>query len=129
MNKIQALEHEFTTFNHLNSSINLLSVSNVLNVTEHLNSEIQETNYKLAAIENDANARKNDFIALFNKADLTERKMETISQKLEEKLNDWNKRGEKHFSLFFLICILCWMLMLLNTVNVTYCTRPEERFV
>lgn len=96
-NKIKILEHEIAASNHMQSSINLQSLSNVLNTTKHLEPWIQETNYKLAAIENDADARKNDFIALFNKADLTENKMENMSQDLEQKWNDLNNRGKCHF--------------------------------
>jgi hypothetical protein len=36
------------------------------------------TNNKLSSVENDVNARKQDFIALFNKADSTEHELEHV---------------------------------------------------
>lgn len=57
-NTIKILEHEIAASNHMQSTINLQSLSNVLNTTNHLEAWTQETNYKLAAIGNDADARK-----------------------------------------------------------------------
>ena len=46
------------------------------NETHRLELELQITKNKLSSVENDVNARKQDFIALFNKANSTKHELE-----------------------------------------------------
>jgi UDP-N-acetylenolpyruvoylglucosamine reductase len=57
------------------------------NETNHLSKALQITNNKVNAITNDANARKQDFIALFQKVQSTEQRLENSTKSLEASQN------------------------------------------
>jgi hypothetical protein len=57
------------------------------NETSHLSKALQITNNKLNAITNDANARKHDFIALFQMVQSTEQRLENSTKSLEASQN------------------------------------------
>jgi hypothetical protein len=60
---------------------------NFRNETSHLVKALQITNNKVNAITNDANARKQDFIALFQKFKSTEQRLENSTRLLEASQN------------------------------------------
>ena len=60
---------------------------NFRNETSHLAKALQITNNKVNAITNDANARKQDFIALFQKVQSTEQRLENSTRSLEASQN------------------------------------------
>ncbi|CAG2226812.1 unnamed protein product [Mytilus edulis] len=55
------------------------NIDKLRNETNELQQDIQATNYKLSSVVNDVNARKQDFLALYNKADKTEKEMTNVS--------------------------------------------------
>ena len=55
--------------------------------TSHLTKALQITNNKVNAVTNDANARKQDFIALFQKVQSTEQRLENSTKSLEASQN------------------------------------------
>ena len=57
------------------------------NETSHLERALQITNNKLNAIANDANARKQDLMALFQKVQSTEQRLENSTRSLEARQN------------------------------------------
>ena len=57
------------------------------NETSHLTKALEITNNKVNAITNDANARKQDFIALFQKVQSTEQRLENSTKSLETSQN------------------------------------------
>ena len=57
------------------------------NETSHLERAFQITNNKLNAIANDANARKQDLMALFQKVQSTEQRLENSTRSLEARQN------------------------------------------
>ena len=69
------LERNFTT-EHTKCYLNFR------NETSHLAKALQITNNKVNAIINDANARKQDFIALFQKVQSTEQRLENSTKSL-----------------------------------------------
>jgi hypothetical protein len=60
---------------------------NFRNETSQLEKALQITNNKLNAVTNDANARKQDFIALFQKVQSTEQRLENSTKSLETSQN------------------------------------------
>ena len=74
------LERNFTT-EHTKCYLNFR------NETSHLAKALQITNNKVNAITNDANARKQDFIALFQKVQSTEQRLENSTRSLEASQN------------------------------------------
>ena len=60
---------------------------NFRNETSHLVKALQITNNKVNAITNDVNARKQDFIALFQKVQGTEQRLENSTRSLEASQN------------------------------------------
>jgi hypothetical protein len=74
------LERNFTT-GHTKCYLNFR------NETNHLSKALQITNNKVNAITNDANARKQDFIALFQKVQSTEQRLENSTKSLEASQN------------------------------------------
>jgi hypothetical protein len=74
------LERNFTT-EHTKCYLNFR------NETSHLAKALQITNNKVNAITNDANARKQDFIALFQKVQSTEQRLEHRTKSLETSQN------------------------------------------
>ena len=63
------------------------SYINFRNETSHLAKALQITNNKVNAIINDANARKQDFIELFQKVQSTEQRLENSTKSLETSQN------------------------------------------
>jgi hypothetical protein len=60
---------------------------NFRNETSHVSKALQITNNKLNAVTNDAIARKQDFIALFQKVQSTEQRVENSTRSLEASQN------------------------------------------
>lgn len=90
------LGNELSSLKHLKTVSDLQRVNDILNETKHLENEIQKTNGKVNILENNLEARKNDVLALFNKADLTERK-------LAKRLNELDNRGKLTYIYYQLI--------------------------
>ncbi|VDI45166.1 Hypothetical predicted protein [Mytilus galloprovincialis] len=85
VNKSKELEHDIESLKNLKAINNLHALFDVRNQTRHIENELQKTNSKLDATVSDAEARKQDFLALYQKADLTE-------QQLEERWMQLSKR-------------------------------------
>lgn len=80
----RVLEGEIETIKHLKIMADLQAIVNIsikANNTEH---ELKTTKTKLDSVVNDVNARKQDFIALFNKADLTEHNIDLTLKSMEK---------------------------------------------
>lgn len=60
----------------------LNSVPTLSNHTKHLEKVIQDNNYKLASMKNEINARSQDFLALLDMIQKTDRKMENTTLRL-----------------------------------------------
>ena len=59
----------------------------IRNQTNHLEKALQITNNKVSALTNDANARKQDFIALLQRIQSTEQRLENSTRSLEASQN------------------------------------------
>ena len=70
------LQQKLASLERLKGDANLGMIIDARNETNRLELELQMTNNKLSVVENDVSARKQDFIALFNKADSTEHELE-----------------------------------------------------
>jgi hypothetical protein len=70
------LQQKLAALESLKGVANLGMIIDARNETNRLELELQMTNNKLSVVENDVSARKQDFIALFNKADSTEHELE-----------------------------------------------------
>ena len=70
------LQQKLASLESLKGDANLEMIIDARNETNRLELELKMTNNKLDVIENDVNARKQDFIALFNKTDSTEHELE-----------------------------------------------------
>ena len=70
------LQQKLASLERLKGVANLGMIIDARNETNRLELELQMTNNKLSVVENDVSARKQDFIALFNKADSTEYELE-----------------------------------------------------
>lgn len=86
VNKSKELEYDVESLKSLKTFNNLHALFDVRNYSQHIENELQKTNSKLDATVNDAEARKQDFLALYQKADLTE-------QHLEERWMQISERG------------------------------------
>lgn len=84
-NNSKELKYEIESLKSLKAINNLHALFDVRNQTRHIENELQKTNSKLYATVSDAEARKQDFLALYQKADLTE-------QHLEERWMQLSKR-------------------------------------
>lgn len=73
------MENKLTTIESMHGVSYLKSIDKLRNETNELQQDIQATNYKLSSVVNDVNARKQDFLALYNKADKTEKEMTNVS--------------------------------------------------
>lgn len=60
------LEQEISNVKQLKNVANLQTVVNLTDDSERLEHELQITNNKMSSVANDVNARKQDFIALFD---------------------------------------------------------------
>ncbi|CAG2211844.1 unnamed protein product [Mytilus edulis] len=79
--KANQIDKEIGMLKNLKSVSYLHNISDILNKTDRNELEIQMTSHRMNEIINDANARKQDVIALYNKADLTE---QTLDKHLKE---------------------------------------------
>ncbi|XP_063442683.1 uncharacterized protein LOC134722980 [Mytilus trossulus] len=77
------LKQELSNVKQLKNVANLQTVVNLTDDSKRLEHELQITNNKMSAIANDVSARKQDFIALFNKAELTERSLDVALKTIE----------------------------------------------
>lgn len=97
------LEKEFTLLKQLPIVGELQFIVEVHNETKHLADELTLTKSKLGAVTNDVNARKQDFIALFQKADQTENNLLNTNRVLgllESKINNSITQFEERFIQF-----------------------------
>ncbi|XP_071139135.1 uncharacterized protein [Mytilus edulis] len=74
-NYTKMLEREVTSLRHLKGVTDLQTVLDVRNETNILRKELKITNDSLNSVRNEAEARKQDFVALLNKAESTEHKL------------------------------------------------------
>ena len=72
------LQQKLAALESLKGVANLGMIIDARNETNRLELELQMTNNQLSSVENDVNARKQDFIALFNKANSTEHELEHV---------------------------------------------------
>jgi len=79
--KVALLERNLTTLQNKNCNLN------IRNDTSHLAKALQMTDNKLNAVINDENARKQDFIALLQKVQSTEQRLENSTRSLEASQN------------------------------------------
>jgi len=70
------LQQKLASLESLKGGANLEMIIDTRYQTNRLELELQMTNKKLSSVENDVNARKQDFIAFFNKADSTDHELE-----------------------------------------------------
>lgn len=85
-NYTNVLKQELTSLQQLKGITHLQTVLNVRNETTILRKELKITNNSLNSLRNDAEARKQDFVALLNKADSTEQKLEFSIMAFDDKL-------------------------------------------
>ena len=79
--KIELLEQNLTTMENTKSDLNFR------NETNRLEKALQMTNNKLSAVTNDVDARKQDFIALFQRVQSTDQRLENSTKSLEASQN------------------------------------------
>ena len=79
--KVMELKQNLTTIQTMQSELTLR------NETSHLEKELQITNNKLNAVTNEVDARKQDCIALSEKVQSTEQRLENSTKLLEAKQN------------------------------------------
>ena len=79
--KIELLEQNLTTMENTKSDLNFR------NETNRLEKALQMTNNKLNAVTNDVDARKQDFIALFQRVQSTDQRLENSTKSLEASQN------------------------------------------
>ncbi|XP_071171944.1 myosin-J heavy chain-like [Mytilus edulis] len=77
------LEQELSNVKQLKSVANLQTVVNLTDDAKRLEHELQITNNKMSSIANDVSARKQDFIALYNKAEFTEHSLDLALKTIE----------------------------------------------
>ncbi|CAC5366331.1 unnamed protein product [Mytilus coruscus] len=71
-----------------NSVSDLQTVFDFKNLTSHLAQEIQATNSRQQAITSEANARKQDFLALFQRIQISEKDLKNLSVETNNKINE-----------------------------------------
>ncbi|XP_071171990.1 heavy metal-binding protein HIP-like [Mytilus edulis] len=96
------LEQELISVKQLKSVANLETVLNISSETKHLKNELQLTNNQLQSIANDVNARKQDFIALFNKADMTDKTLDLALKTIETNISSLHWDVENTFNRSYL---------------------------
>lgn len=77
------VENKLTRIESLQGVSDLKIIDQIRNETHHLQQDLQATNYKLSSVVNDVNARKQDFLALYGKADTTEKELTNVSANLQ----------------------------------------------
>ncbi|CAG2234055.1 unnamed protein product [Mytilus edulis] len=85
-NKTNLIEKKNKMLTQLQTISDLKSVYNLWNQTKHLEEELLKTNYKLESIVNDADARKQDFLALFSRLKSTDKKLDNVSESFHDEL-------------------------------------------
>lgn len=79
----------------------LNSVPTLSNDTKHLEKVIQDNNYKLASMKSEINARSQDFLALLDMIQKTDRKLEYTTLRLTEQQNITYSNLEQNISQCF----------------------------
>ncbi|VDI58908.1 Hypothetical predicted protein [Mytilus galloprovincialis] len=82
-NKMHYFDTEIQSLKQLKSVANLQAVFRISNQTDHLEHELQNTNSQIVALQSSDNARKQDFLALYNKTMVTEQSMKSQFQSTE----------------------------------------------
>lgn len=77
------LEQKLSNVKQLKSVANLQTILNLTGDVTRWEHELQITNNRMNSIANDVSARKQDFIALFNKAELTDRNLDLALKTIE----------------------------------------------
>lgn len=83
--KANQIDKEIVMLKNLKSVTDLRNISDIFNKTDRNELEIKMTNHRMNEVINDANARKQDVIALYNKADLTESNLDKHLKKLSDR--------------------------------------------
>lgn len=90
-NDTKQLENDMSNLKKLQRVVDLQTMANLQNRTNHLEQEIQGTNSRQTLVISEANARKQDFIALFQKLQTMEydvgKTLETLNNKTNETEN------------------------------------------
>ncbi|CAG2221986.1 unnamed protein product [Mytilus edulis] len=98
-NKVHYFETEIKSLKQLKSVSDLQAVFKISNETEHLEHELQNTNSQIVALQSCDNARKQDFLALYNKTMVTEQTMNSQFMKTKTQIQkvaaDVNQTGVK----------------------------------
>ncbi|XP_071123385.1 uncharacterized protein [Mytilus edulis] len=84
--KANQINKEIVMLKNLKSVTDLRNISDIFNKTDRNELEIKMTNHRMNEVINDANARKQDVIALYNKADLTESNLDKHLKKLSDRV-------------------------------------------
>lgn len=87
-NRSLVLENEVAHLQQLQSVSDLQTVLNLKTLTNHLSQEIQATNSRQQAITSEANARKEDFQALFQRIQVYEKDLKNLSLETNTKMNE-----------------------------------------
>lgn len=82
-NNADQIENELSSVKSLQSVADLKTILNIRNDTKHMEDLLQQTTSKLDVLTTDANARKQDFVALLMKADTTEHRLDQTEKNLE----------------------------------------------
>ncbi|VDI55949.1 Hypothetical predicted protein [Mytilus galloprovincialis] len=98
------LEQELSNVKQLKNVANLQTVLNLTDDVKRLEHGQHITNNKISSIDNDVSARKQDFVALFNKAELTERNLDLTLKIIETNFSSLTQHTDnslnKSFSYF-----------------------------
>lgn len=104
-NKTNLMETENKMLTQLQTISDLKSVYNLWNQTKHLEEKLLKTNYKLQSIDNDTDASKQDFLALYNRLKSTDTKLDNVSESFIDELTAIGKK------------IDYWVSILLDDIN------------
>lgn len=104
-NKTNLIETENKMLTQLQTISDLKSVYNLWNQTKHLEEKLLKTNYKLQSIDNDTDASKQDFLALYNRLKSTDAKLDNVSESFIDELTAIGKK------------IDYWVSILLDNIN------------
>ncbi|CAC5386296.1 unnamed protein product [Mytilus coruscus] len=115
-NRSVLLENEVAHLQQLQSVSDLQTVFDLKNLTSRLAQEIQATNSRQQAITSEANARKQDFLALYQRIQVSEKDLENLSVDMVERNKKINET-DLHTSLR--------MQLLESNVNLTISKLDE----
>ncbi|XP_063410657.1 CAP-Gly domain-containing linker protein 1-like [Mytilus trossulus] len=82
-NKTHYFDTEIQSLKQLKSVTDLQAVFRISNQTDHLEHELQNTNSQIVVLQSSDNARKQDFLALYNKTMVVEQSMNNQFQSSE----------------------------------------------